>query len=417
MPKSGIYEEPSLSVSFNAPDGSKKRIILTFPGHTGENESAHLKNEIENIIYHYRKSGAGNNQIRTPGYSPEYSVNQSRPRTGMGQYNDADRQYPHNYQRDPFQANTGDYSPEPQYSRSCEIPYNERRTANQKNPSINRGQAESYGSYGNKNHYSGQTGRDEYDSYDYESKSSSYGYEKDDYDYRTSEEYTRPAKRTKQKKVKTPRPKRRRNRNTDILGGTYSGGLAGSDSLIGTLIGLIISPDQTFSSNRRKELIEAVPVMVISLGLFALLSSVILGMMASSSPTAHPELSALTDFGTLIFIVIESVIFGSLAIFLCGIILYFVGSYEGFNNDMQDYIKVAAYSSAPFALAGIIPLFGIIIAPVWSIILLIKGLCENHSMNQNQAMFAVFIMILVFAMLFFMFIILGEDNFSVFGNS
>jgi hypothetical protein len=157
--------------------------------------------------------------------------------------------------------------------------------------------------------------------------------------------------------------------------------------------------------------------MIVSLALFALLSSVILGMMASSSATAYPGLSALSDFGTLIFIVIESVIFGSLAVFLCGIILYFVGSYEGFDNNMQDYIKISAYSSAPFALAGIIPLFGIIIAPVWSIILLIKGLRENHSMNQAQAMFAVLIMVLIFTVLFFIFITLGDDNFSIFGRA
>jgi hypothetical protein len=416
VPESGIYGEPSLSVSFNAPDGSKKRIILTFSGYAGEIERNHLKNEIENIIFHHRKSGTENNHIRKSGYSPEFSVNHGQPEPYK--YSAANRQYPQNYQRDPFQVNTGNNSFESEnYSRSCEIPYNERRTANQNNPYINRNQAEIYGSYGEQNHYSGQRGRDEYDSYDYESKNSSYGYEKEDYDYRTSEEYPPPVRRTRQKKVKTASPKRRRSRNTDILGGTYTGGFAGSDSLTGTLIGLIISPDQTFSSNRRKDLIEAVPVMIVSLALFALLSSVILGMMASSSATAYPGLSALSDFGTLIFIVIESVIFGSLAVFLCGIILYFVGSYEGFDNNMQDYIKISAYSSAPFALAGIIPLFGIIIAPVWSIILLIKGLRENHSMNQAQAMFAVLIMVLIFTVLFFIFITLGDDNFSIFGRA
>jgi hypothetical protein len=121
VPESGIYGEPSLSVSFNAPDGSKKRIILTFSGYAGEIERNHLKNEIENIIFHHRKSGTENNHIRKSGYSPEFSVNHGQPEPYK--YSAANRQYPQNYQRDPFQVNTGNNSFESEnYSRSCEIP-------------------------------------------------------------------------------------------------------------------------------------------------------------------------------------------------------------------------------------------------------------------------------------------------------
>jgi hypothetical protein len=159
---------------------------------------------------------------------------------------------------------------------------------------------------------------------------------------------------------------------------------------------------------------DAVPVLLVSLVIFAFGSTFFLGLIASDA-SAYPYLSGLADMGTLIFVAIEMIVFGVICVALTGVLMHYVAYYEGFDEDISQSLKVAAYSSAPFIVGGIIPFVGIIIAPIWSIYLLYTGVRETFYMESDQAAVAVLVPVAVFAALFIFMIIFGGDNFSIFG--
>lgn len=192
------------------------------------------------------------------------------------------------------------------------------------------------------------------------------------------------------------------------------GGYSDSDSFPGTIIGLIRSPEEMFRQVRSREVMDAVPVLLVSLAVFAFGSLFFLGMMASDA-SAYPYLSGLADMGTLIFVSVEMIIFGAICAALTGVLLHFVSYYEGFDEDIGQALKVAAYSAAPYAVGGLIPFLGIIIAPFWSIYLQYTGMRETYYMESDQASVAVLVPAAVFVVLFIIMTMLGADNFSIFG--
>lgn len=220
--------------------------------------------------------------------------------------------------------------------------------------------------------------------------------------------------RARPPKARNPRTPRNRSTGFDIFGG---GGHVDTSSLPGIILGIIRSPSEVFQSTRDREWTEAVPVLFISFAIFAIGNFLILGALTSSASSSYPALSALSDLGTLIFVLIESLIFGTIIVLLNGALLHVGASFVGYGDDVTDSIRVAAYSSVPFIVGGIIPLFGIIIAPLWSIILQVIGMRETFSMDQNEAIIAALVPAAVFVIALIILVIWGGDNFSVFGGA
>ena len=192
------------------------------------------------------------------------------------------------------------------------------------------------------------------------------------------------------------------------------GGYSDSDSVPGTIIGLIRSPEEMFRQLRSKEAGDAIPVLLVSLAIFAFGSMFFMGMIAADA-SAYPYLSGLADMGTLIFVSVEVIIFGAICTALTGVLLHFVSYYEGFDEDIGKALKVAGYSVAPYAVGGLIPFLGIIIAPFWSIYLQYTGMRETYYMESDQAGVAVLVPAAVFVVFFIIMTMFGADNFSIFG--
>lgn len=218
-----------------------------------------------------------------------------------------------------------------------------------------------------------------------------------------------------------PRPGRKQ-RNAPKKNVFYSGSTVGeyysTDSIPATILGMLRSPEETFRLLRTKEVEDAVPVLLVSLAVFAFGSTFFLGLIASSAGASdYPSLSGLADLGTLIFVAFEMMIFGVILAAITGILLHFVAYYEGFDEDISQSLKVAGYSAAPYAVGGVIPFFGIIIAPLWCVYLQYTGMRETCYMEPDQAVVAVLVPAAVFAVLFIIMTMLGGDNFSIFGGA
>ncbi len=203
-------------------------------------------------------------------------------------------------------------------------------------------------------------------------------------------------------------------KRNDYSSRSSGGGYSDPDSVLGTIIGLIRSPEEMFRQLRSKEAGDAIPVLLVSIAIFAFGSTFFMGMIAADA-SAYPYLSGLAEMWTLIFVSVEMIFFGAICVALTGVLLHFVSYYEGFEEDIGQALKVAAYSAAPYAVGGLIPFLGIIIAPFWSIYLQYTGMRETYYMESDQASVAFLVPAAVFVVLSIIMTMLGADNFSIFG--
>jgi hypothetical protein len=91
-----------------------------------------------------------------------------------------------------------------------------------------------------------------------------------------------------------------------------------------------------------------------------------------------------------VFFVYLVFLFYLLGVFVEGLILHAFVLLMGGEKGAKQTIKTTMYASTPFLLLGWIPYVSII-AYIWSFVLLIIGLKENHEMELGNAIIVVFI--------------------------
>ena len=77
----------------------------------------------------------------------------------------------------------------------------------------------------------------------------------------------------------------------------------------------------------------------------------------------------------------------------------------------DESLKITMYSSVPFATIGLIPFFGLYIAPVWTVYLQAKGLVECNEIDDRVALVSSVVAAVILAALFYIVIISGKVGF------
>lgn len=244
----------------------------------------------------------------------------------------------------------------------------------------------------------------------------------DDDDFFSARPAGRPSRRTKQSRAprrKKPAKKRvGRKASRDPLGLGERSSYSPDESVAGRLIGFIRAPVETFRMTKGQDPLEALPVLVIALAVFGFATGIILQLCAGSLDSAtYPVITSLKDAGTLIFFVIEIIILGIIYAIFNGVLLHLGLLITGNAEDILDDLRIAAYSMCPFAVAGLIPVFGLLIAPAWAFFLQFTGVRETYNLDNGQAAMTAAVPVLVIIMLFFFFIGEGETGFQIFGGA
>jgi len=179
------------------------------------------------------------------------------------------------------------------------------------------------------------------------------------------------------------------------------------DNLINEMKGFLMSPSETFKKTNGKSLGAAYQYYVALLVIFTVLYGIVvvsigLAMYTSMVDTmgAMPIIGgvaagAAANFSGFviamgIFFVYLLFLFYLLGIFVQGLIMHAFVLLMGGEKGATQTVKTTMYASTPFLLFGWIP-FVSIIAYIWSFVLLIIGLKENHEMELGNAVIVVFI--------------------------
>ena len=171
--------------------------------------------------------------------------------------------------------------------------------------------------------------------------------------------------------------------------------------------GFLMSPSETFKKTNGKSLGAAYQYYVALLVIFTVLYGIVVVSMGLAAFTSMVDTmggmpivggvaaGAVANFSGFVialgvFFVYLVFLFYLLGIFVQGLILHAFVLLMGGEKGAKQTVKTTMYASTPFLLFGWIP-FVSIIAYIWSFVLLIIGLKENHEMELGNAIIVVFL--------------------------
>jgi len=179
------------------------------------------------------------------------------------------------------------------------------------------------------------------------------------------------------------------------------------DDLVSDVKGFIMTPSEAFKKTNGKSLGAAYQYYVALLVIFTVLFGIVVVSMGLATFTTMVDkmavvpivggvaAGAVANFSGFVialgvFFVYLVFLFYLLGVFVEGLIMHAFVLLMGGEKGAKQTIKTTMYASTPFLLFGWIP-FVSIIAYIWSFVLLIIGLKENHEMELGNAIIVVFI--------------------------
>lgn len=186
-----------------------------------------------------------------------------------------------------------------------------------------------------------------------------------------------------------------------------------SESVLNKIRGFLFSPSLSFRRARDEEEWDTVSYLIVLAVFYSILSTVLTTIEIFSHPFAilssiQPGpadllLVVALIFVILVFTLILAAVFG---LFL-HIFVYLVGGRKG----VWQTEKTVFYSLTPMFVLGWIPLIGLIVGGIWSIVLGVIGVRELHGIPDTKAAIAVILAIVIAAVI--VIILLGAMLFAV----
>lgn len=155
--------------------------------------------------------------------------------------------------------------------------------------------------------------------------------------------------------------------------------------------GLSFNPAKEFAASKEDTIGDAfkyyVPLLVILAAILAIMVAAMISMFMPDFGKFGPLLGAGTFIGVIIA--------GILAALYISVWLHIWVYVFGGRKGLRQTVKAVTYSATPCLLLGWLPGPNVIIAPIWSILLVINGVMELHELSPGWTIIAVIIAILI----------------------
>jgi hypothetical protein len=193
------------------------------------------------------------------------------------------------------------------------------------------------------------------------------------------------------REVRAKRTKPRRERVKRVRKKKFS---IGHFSVIGKFVRFIIAPSEGFMVSKGDSLGEASLYLLMILAVFSVANSAVISYIGSiADPLRYPILADIGAGGAagIFILAIELIIFGLLAILAISCLYHIGVILIGGKHHFSDTMRAAIYGTTPFAVIGLIPLAGLIAAPIWTFFLQIIGIREYQDLSTGGALIAMII--------------------------
>jgi len=187
--------------------------------------------------------------------------------------------------------------------------------------------------------------------------------------------------------------------------------------IIETAKGFLMQPVQAFQKARRIELGDAIKYFIILLIINAILTVIVDLIMGSAILSAINQAMGQFGMGEIFLAETMGVAIGAIVLVIVSLIMVFIiGGWLhlfvyllGGRKGYLETVKALIFGSTPYMLIGWIPLVGIIIGGIWSLILSILGIRELHQISTGRAagavILAAIIIVIIIALIAAWFII------------
>lgn len=187
--------------------------------------------------------------------------------------------------------------------------------------------------------------------------------------------------------------------------------------IIETAKGFLMQPIQAFQKARGTELGDAIKYFIILLIINAILTVIVDLIMGSAILSAINQTMGQFGMGEIFLAETIGVAIGAIVLVIVSLIMVFIiGGWLhlfvyllGGRKGYLETVKALIFGSTPYMLIGWIPLIGIIIGGIWSLILSILGIRELHQISTGRAagavILAAIIIVIIIALIAAWFII------------
>ena len=169
--------------------------------------------------------------------------------------------------------------------------------------------------------------------------------------------------------------------------------------IIETTKGFLLSPVETFQKNAETSLSKAFQYYAILVVFYAILFSIVEGIVLSSGLFQYEESLFVFAIGLLVPLLICIIVVAALiGVFFQGLFQHIFVLLVGGEQGVVQTLKASMYSGVPALVLGWIPIVNII-AGIWSFVLLVLGIRELHEISTARAIAAVLIPGVLFILL------------------
>ncbi len=174
------------------------------------------------------------------------------------------------------------------------------------------------------------------------------------------------------------------------------------------VFGFLLAPEDAFSHTSSEDVWDGVVHLALMMVLFAAVQGSALFLIGGSVDAAeYPVMAGIAaDTGSLLLTMAELALAGIIVIMLEALLVFFVLRLSGYADGPGETVRTCCYAATPFGTIGLLPVFGPLLAILWTLFLQFRGVRTVHETPAGIAAAAVVLPVIIVAGLFW-FLVLG----------
>jgi hypothetical protein len=177
--------------------------------------------------------------------------------------------------------------------------------------------------------------------------------------------------------------------------------------------GFLLNPADTFYRASADSFSDAFIFALVMLGLSAVINIIVLIFIG---PGIAPEGSVYATLkympaGDNVLLIIEFFVLLLILTLIYGLLVFVFSKILGTDLMADESYVTTFYSAVPFGTVGLIPIFGLLIAPIWMIFLQFTGYSEGHGCETAKSAACAVIPAVIMALIIYYVIFSGEVAF------
>lgn len=179
--------------------------------------------------------------------------------------------------------------------------------------------------------------------------------------------------------------------------------LVNSVDIIETVKGFLMQPVESFRKARKTSIGDAIKYFLLLLIVNAILTVIVDLVLASAVLSVINQAMGHMGMGELFLMGTIGVVVGAIILVILSLILLFVVAgwlhlfvyLLGGRKGYVETVKAMIFGSTPYMVIGWIPVIGLFVGGIWSLILEILGIRELHAISTGRALGAVILAMLI----------------------